>query len=155
MCFKVVNSDLFDELEVEDELYNYPTITVYHKISGNFIIFREDDYEDYEGPDLIVVNDENMQIINQLIFNQLKENSNSKMMSLLILVVYYNVLKLMKGMKLKNSKMMKIINFDVSFENKMISKIILFSLIKCLRILLQCPKIISWKCPGQKVARWE
>ena len=155
MCFKAVNSDLFDELEVEDELYNYPTITVYDKISGNFIIFREDDYEDYEGPDLIAVNDENMQIINQLIFNQLKENSNSKMMSLLISVVYYNVLKLMKGMKLKNSKMMKIINFDVSFENKMISKIILFSLIKCLRILLQCPKIISWKCPGQKVARWE
>ena len=42
---------------------------------GFFFIFHEDDYESYEGPDLIVVNDENMQIINQLIFNQLKEKS--------------------------------------------------------------------------------
>ena len=76
MGFKVVNSDLFDKSEVEDELHNHPNITVYDKISGDFIIFWEDDYyEDYEDPDLIVVNDENMQIINQLIFNQLKEKS--------------------------------------------------------------------------------
>ena len=69
MGFKVVNSDLFDELEVEDELHNYPIITAYDKNSGNFVIFREDDY---------VVNDENMQIINQLIFNQLKEKSHEE-----------------------------------------------------------------------------
>ena len=76
MGFKVVNSDLFDESEVGDELHNYPNITVYDKINKIYFIFREDDYyEDYEGPDLIVVNDENMQIINQLISNQLKENS--------------------------------------------------------------------------------
>ena len=45
------------------------------KLVGILFIFRKDDYENYEGPDLIVVNDENMQIINQLFFNQLKENS--------------------------------------------------------------------------------
>ena len=44
MCFNVVNSDLFDELEVEYELHNYPTITVYNKISGGFIILYEYDY---------------------------------------------------------------------------------------------------------------
>ena len=42
--FNVVNSDLFDELEVEYELHNYPTITVYNKICGGFIILYEDDY---------------------------------------------------------------------------------------------------------------
>ena len=66
MCFRV---------DVIEEEYAYPTIIVYDKIGGNFIIFCEDDYENYEGPDLIVVNDENIQIINQLFFNQLKENS--------------------------------------------------------------------------------
>ena len=36
------------------------------KLVGILFIFRKDDFENYEGPDLIVVNDENMQIINQL-----------------------------------------------------------------------------------------
>ena len=31
MGFKVINSGLFDELEIEDELHNYPNITVYDK----------------------------------------------------------------------------------------------------------------------------
>ena len=48
---------------VSEGEYAYPTITVYDKNSGNFIIFHEDDYE---GRDLIVVNDKNMQIINKL-----------------------------------------------------------------------------------------
>ena len=41
MCFKVVNSDLFDELEVEYELHNYPTITVYNKISGGLLYYMK------------------------------------------------------------------------------------------------------------------
>ena len=32
MGFKVINSGLFDELEIEDELRNYPNITVYDKV---------------------------------------------------------------------------------------------------------------------------
>ena len=57
MCFRA---------DVIEEEFAYPTITVYDKNSENFFIFHEDDYKDYEGPDLIVVNDENMQIISQL-----------------------------------------------------------------------------------------